>query len=163
MSSHHEDQPKLEEHRPIVPLYGGYYWFPTPGPGGVRWELLTCEDLGFASDDDHFELWLPVLARLATAWGKNASVLRRSLNSHYAGLPRGRLTRPDRYLILHGDDAPVPDWLTIVIRHFRLEGSPYQVLFDEHERRLPEDRRKVERALGISVGGPPRSRSGSKG
>jgi hypothetical protein len=26
-------------------------------------------------------------------------------------LPRGRVTHPDKvYLILHGDDSPIPDW-----------------------------------------------------
>ena len=61
------------------------------------------------------------------------------------------MTRPDRYLILHGDDAPVADWLTMVIRSFRLQGSRYRVLFDEHERRLPDDCRRVQGALGILI------------
>ena len=165
MSSDVEDQAIPEVHRPIGPLCGGYYWFPSPGPssGGVRWELLTCEDLGYASDDDHFELWLTVIDRLATTWGKKAPALRRSLKTNYCGLPRERLTRPDRYLVLHGDDAPIADWLIIVIRRFRLEGSPHQVLFDEHGRMLPGDSRTVERALKISVGESSRGRFGSKG
>jgi hypothetical protein len=35
MTANHEDQVIHEDYRPIAPLYGGYYWFPTPGPDGV--------------------------------------------------------------------------------------------------------------------------------
>ena len=57
-----------------------------------------------------------MIDRLAVTWGKNATALRRYLKDHYTALPKGRVTRPDRYLILHGDDAPVADWLTVVIQ-----------------------------------------------
>ena len=50
MTSSHEDRAIRKDHRSIAPVYGGYYWYPTPGPDGVQWSLLTCEDLGFASD-----------------------------------------------------------------------------------------------------------------
>ena len=73
MSSVHEDQTILEAHSPNAPFHGGYYWFPAPAPDGVQWSLLTCEDLGFASDQGHPDLWPAVIDRLATAWGKNAT------------------------------------------------------------------------------------------
>jgi hypothetical protein len=154
MSSDDEDQAIPEVHRPIGPLCGGYYWFPTPGPEGVRWSLLTCEDLGFASDQGHPDLWPAVIDRLAVTWGKNATALRRHLKDYYSALPRGRVTRPDRYLILHGDDASVADWLTVVIRSFRLQRVRYRVVFDEHERRLPDDCRRLQGALGILIPAP---------
>ena len=154
MTSSNQDRAIREDARSAAPVHGGYYWFPTPGSGGVGWSLLTCEDLGFASDQGHPDLWPAVIDRLAVAWGKNATALRRHLKDHYTALPRGRVTRPDRYLILHGDDAPVADWLTVVIRSFLLQRVRYRVVFDEHERRLPDDRRRVERALGILIQAP---------
>ena len=104
-------------------MYGGYYWYPAPGPDGVQWSLLTCEDLGFASDQGHPDLWPAVIDRLAITWGKNATALRRHLKDYYRRTPTGPCHQAGRYLILHGDDAPVADWLTIVIRRFRLERS----------------------------------------
>ena len=157
MSSVHEDRAILEAHSPNAPVSRRVLLVPNPRTRRVRWSLLTCEDLGFASDQGHPDLWPAVIDRLAAAWGKNATALRRYLKDQYTGLPRGRVTRPGRYLILHGDDTPTADWLTMVIRRFRLEGSRYRVLFDEHERRLPYDRRRVECAQGISFGESPKS------
>jgi len=154
MTSSHEDRAIRKDHRSIAPVYGGYYWYPTPGPDGVQWSLLTCEDLGFASDQGHPDLWPAVIDRLAVTWGKNATALRRHLKDYYSALPRGRVTRPDRYLILHGDDSPVADWLTVVIRSFRLQRVRYRVVFDEHERRLPDDCRRLQGALGILIPAP---------
>jgi hypothetical protein len=161
MIASQEDREIRGGDRSNAPSHGGYYWFPTPVPEGVRWSLLTCDDLGLAPDEGHPDLWPAVIDRLAIAWGRRADALRRDLGGHYTGLPRGRVTRPGRYLILHGDDAPVADGLTVVIRRFRLERARHRAVFDEHERTLPEDRRRVEVALGISIPASPGRRSHS--
>jgi hypothetical protein len=50
------------------------------------------------------------------------------------------VTRPGgRSLILHGNDTPVPDWEDQVIPAFRLDRRELRVLFDEHERLLPDE------------------------
>ena len=88
--------------------------------------------------------------RLAAAWGRDAGTLRRRLIDRYTGLPRGRVTRPGRtVLVLHGDDAPVADWREKLIQRYRLGGRPHRFLFDEHERMLPGDPQRVEEALGF--------------
>ena len=55
-------------------------------------------------------------------------------------------------MIFHGKDAPVLDWVPIVVRKFDLDRRSVRVLFDEHERMLPEDRSRVNEALGLKVG-----------
>jgi hypothetical protein len=78
--------------------------------------------------------------------------MRRRLGKHCYGLPRGRVTRPEKnvYLILHGDDSPIPDWTEAVVRDFHLQGRRVRPLFDEHEQRLPGDVRALARVLGPS-------------
>lgn len=132
---------------------GGFYWLPTPTGVGTAWAVLTCHDLGHGPDVGHVDLWPAVVDRLAVACGRDAVTLRRRLIDRYTGLPRGRVTRPGRVcLILHGDDAPVPDWRERLIGGFRLGGRPHRFLFDEHERMLPGDPELVEVALGIRLG-----------
>ena len=90
--------------------------------------------------------------RLASAWHKDAAVLRRLLRNCEYGLPRGRVTRPGkRFLILHGEDSPCTDWLERVVLAFRLDRRSVRVLFDEHERTMAEDRRRVLEVLGVSA------------
>ena len=75
---------------------------------------------------------------LAAAWGKDAQVLKRRLALSYTGLPRGRVTRPDKtFLVLHGKDSPVQGWEEMVIASFRLSGRKVKFIFDEHETQLP--------------------------
>ncbi len=132
------------------PLIGGYYWFPSPAGGGPTWAVLTCHDLGSDAEVGHVDLWPAVVDHLEAAWGRDAGGLRRRLSGRYSGLPRGRVTRPGRtVLILHGDDAPVADWREKLIEGFRLGGRSHRFLFDEHERMLPGDPVRVEEALGI--------------
>jgi hypothetical protein len=121
--------------------------------------VLTCEDLGFAPDDGHTDLWPAVIDHLAVTWGKNITALRRHLDGHYTGLPRGRVTRLGRCLIMHGEDAPVADWLPMVVRSFRLERVRHRAVYDEHERRLPDDRRRLHAVLGTSIPAPTGGRS----
>ncbi|WP_165248024.1 hypothetical protein [Paludisphaera soli] len=131
-------------------LVGGYYWFPTPTGCGTTWTVLTCHDLGFDPEVGHVDLWPTLVDRLAAAWGQDAGTLRRRLIDRYTGLPRGRVTRPGRtVLILHGDDAPVADWREELIEAYRLGGRAHRFLFDEHERKLSGDPERIEGALGF--------------
>ncbi len=133
-------------------LTGGYYWLPTPGDDSPAWNVVTCHELGFDAEAGHVEFWDAVIERLATAWGKDVKVLRGLLRNCSYGLPRGRVTRPGRrFLVLHGDDWPRPDGLERVMVAFGLDRRLVRALFDEHERTLEEDRRRLARALGISV------------
>ena len=134
-------------------LTGGYYWFPIPGDGLLSWEVLSCHELGHDAEVGHIDLWPSVIDRLAEEWRKDARFLRRELRDCYAGLPRGRVTRPeDRSLVLHGKDAPVSDWLARVIRRFDLDRRSVRVLYDEHERMLPADLRLMAEVLGLQPG-----------
>jgi hypothetical protein len=56
-----------------------------------------------------------------------------------------------RYLIIHGEDAPVPNWKTRIKACFRLKGVGVSALSDVREQGLDEDRRAVEDALGVSL------------
>ena len=142
------DQPAAA--RSPGPLTGGYYWLPTPSGGSVAWGMLTCHDLGFDPDEGHFEMWASVIDRLASAWGRDRRRLRRLLSRHCYGLPRGRVTRPDRRsLVLHGHDAPVADWLGRVIERFGLDRRSLRLLHDEHERTFTQDRRVVFAEFGL--------------
>ena len=139
--------------RQIRPLDGGYYWVPYPDCDSVTWGVLTCHDLGFNAYAGHSDLWLGVIDRLAKAWNKDASALRRVLRNHFYGLPRGRVThRNRRALIHHGRDAPRADWLKRVIQCFDLNRRSVKPMYDEHETTCAEDRRKVSEALGITTG-----------
>ncbi|AMV40191.1 hypothetical protein [Planctomyces sp. SH-PL62] len=135
------------------PLIGGYYWFPSPAGGVMSWAVVTCHDLGFDAEVGHVDLWPAVLDRLAMTWGRDAGGLRRRLIDRYTGLPRGRVTRPGKsILVLHGDDAPVSDWRERLAERYRLGGRAHRFLYDEHERRLPGDPEWVEEALGVRHG-----------
>jgi hypothetical protein len=96
-----------------------------------------------------------VIDRLAAAWGRYPVQLRRRLAKRCYGLPRGRVTRPGRlYLLLHGADAPVANWLGRVVRRFRLDRHSLKLLSDEHEQTFTGDRRAVNDEFGLSVGCP---------
>jgi hypothetical protein len=130
------------------PLLGGYYWFPTSTMDGLSWDVLTCHDLAFDAEVGHVDMWPTVVDRLAAAWGRAACGFRRQLIGRYTGLPRGRITRPGRtVLILHGDDAPAADWREKLIEGYGLGARSHRFLFDEHERMLPGDPEQVEESL----------------
>ncbi len=139
-------------------LVGAFYWVPAREPAGrISWRLLTCHDLGGWDGISHRELWPSVLAHLAASWEKNPVVLRRRLSDHYYALPRGRVTHPrGQYLILHGNDAPLPGpaWKRIIIDRFRLSGETLGTPHDDHERTLSEDILAFEEALGIDLNLP---------
>ena len=103
-------------------LTGGYYWFPIPGDGLLSWEVLSCHELGHDAEVGHIDLWPSVIDRVAEVWRKHT---------------------------LHGKDAPFSDWLARVIRRFDLDRRSVRVVYDEHERMLPSDRRLVEGTPGL--------------
>ena len=103
-------------------LIGGYCWFPIPGDGLLSWEVLSCHELGHDAEVGHIDLWPSVIDRVAEVWRKHT---------------------------LHGKDAPVSDWLARVIRRFDLDRRSVRVVYDEHERMLPLDRRLVVGTLGL--------------
>jgi hypothetical protein len=131
-------------------LTGGYYWFPTPEAGGISWSVVTCRDLRCSPDAGHdADLWPKLIIRLAATWGKDAQALKRRLDLSYTGLPRGRVTRPDKtFLVLHGKNSPVKIWGELVIEGFRLSGRNVKFLFDFHETQLPGHLQAVESSLG---------------
>ena len=134
-------------------MTGGYYWFPAPDTDSVIWQVLTCHELGCDADVGHVDLWTLVLDRLARTWRRDRRVLTKYLKNNYTGLPRGRVTEVrNRFLIFHGKDAPVTDWVPKVIRKFDLDHRKVKVTFDEHERMLAEDRSKVTETLGLGTG-----------
>jgi hypothetical protein len=131
------------------PLAGGYYWIPSPRLRSFDWDLLSCHDLACDEDQSHYDIWPKVLSHLAELWGRDPKVLRRHLIKHCYGLPRGRVTHPEKtFLLLHGDDSPVSDWKPRVIRRFDLQGQRIRTLFDEHEQTLPGDLKAVQRVFG---------------
>lgn len=135
------------------PSSGGYYWFPRRELGVLSWKVLTCHDLGCGAEVGHIDLWSSVIDRLADLWRRDRRVLARHLKNHYTGLPRGRVTEPNgRFLVCHGNDAPVGNWKTRVRRAFGLDACPLKAIFDEHEHTLEDDRRIVEETLGIAIG-----------
>jgi hypothetical protein len=135
---------------PPHPRIGAYYWLPIPPIRSLGWRVLTCHDLGFDEDHGHPKIWPAVIPHLAVIWGRDPRAMRRRLGKHCYGLPRGRVTRPEKkaYLILHGDDSPIDDWTDAVIRSFNLRGRSVKPLFDEHEQRLPVDVRALAPVLG---------------
>ena len=131
-------------------MTGGYYWFPTPADDEITWLVVTCRDLACEPDAGHdAELWPKLIVRLAQTWGKDPKVLKCRLELSYTGLPRGRVTRPDKtYLILHGNDSPAQIWEAMVIEAFRLSGRKVRSLFDEHETQIAGHRQAVKKLLG---------------
>ena len=95
----------------------------------------------FGEDDDqsHFEIWPRVITHLSEIWERDPKAMKRHLEKHCYGLPRGRVTLPvSVYLILHGDDSPIPDWKEPVMQKFNILRHRVKPLFDEHERTLRE-------------------------
>jgi hypothetical protein len=131
-------------------MTGGYYWSPSPVNDGITWSVVTCRDLGCGPDAGHdADLWPKLIVRLAATWGKDPKALKRRLALSYTGLPRGRVTRPDKtYLILHGNDALIPAWEELVLEAFGLSGRNVKFLFDEHETQISGHPQVVESSLG---------------
>jgi hypothetical protein len=145
------DLPTSDKSQGTKPYQGGYYWLPTPSPDGITWSVVTCRDLGCGADAGHdADLWPRLMVPLAATWGKDAQILKRSLALSYTGLPRGRVTRPDKtFLVLHGEDSPVHMWQELVTEGFCLTKRKLKFLFDQHETMIPGHPRAVEASLGL--------------
>ena len=133
-------------------LTGGYFWFTAPRDGQVEWSVLTCHDLGFDATESHSDMWPSVIERLACAWGREVAPLRKRLELCCYGLPRGRITQPGgRFLLLHGEDAPIADWRAPVLTRFRLAHRSVRLLNDEHEETSIQHRTTVFGEFGLPV------------
>jgi hypothetical protein len=136
---------------PPPPRTGAFYWVPVPPVQSLTWQVLACHHLGFDGDTGHTKVWPAIIPHLAAIWGRDPRAMKRRLALHCYGLPRGRVTRlKNVYLLYHGDDSPIPapDWTTMVVDAFGLQGRRIKPLFDEHEQRLPDDVRALARVLG---------------
>ena len=136
---------------------GGYYWLPAPDAGGITWSVVTCRDLRCGPDAGHdADLWPRLIERLAAAWGKAPQELKRRLGQSYTGLPRGRVTRPGKeFLILHGNDSPVPGWQKVVTEGFRPGRTQAQISLRparDHDPRTPPGRRVFARMPTLEPG-----------
>jgi hypothetical protein len=141
----------LRRSDPSRSVTGPFYWFPSPGQDSPCWGLLAGHDFGLDPDTGHVELWRHVLTRLAAAWGKEATFVKR-LALAYTGLPRGRVTKPGRvYLVLHGNDAPTTGLEGRIRLHFDLGRQQVKLLYDEHETMISGHPKAVETLLGCSL------------
>ncbi len=130
-----------------------FYWLPEPTQlGQLSWVRLSCHELGVWDGISHREFWPFVLEHLAQVWGKDIEVFKRRLGDHYYALPQGRVTKPKgKYLILHGNDAPVPGSQGIIVDRFHLHGLQVRMPWDEHEQTLRDDVLALEEELGIDL------------
>lgn len=140
-----------------VPQSGAYWWLPTPDGG---WELEVFYDSEYRGNTMHDIMWRKyVLDRLAILWNKDPQKLRRQIGDNYAGLPRGRVGKAmGKFVVSHGDDAPIKNGLKKVLAAFNLSGlartdpKKVQTAADEHETMLAGDPDAVQRALGVKLG-----------
>jgi hypothetical protein len=132
------------------PKTGPYYWFPSPSDGSLSWSVLAAHDFELDADTGHDELWPFVLEHLAVAWGKDPAFLKRRLSLFYTGLPRGRVTKPEKlYLILHGNDAPIPSWEELVTESFHLSKGKIKTFLDEHETQIQGHSEAFNKILNV--------------
>jgi hypothetical protein len=145
------DLPISDQSQGTKPYRGGYYWLPTPSPDGITWSVVSCRDLDCGTDAGHdADLWPRLMVPLAVAWGTDSQILKKRLALSYTGLPRGRVTRPDKtFLVLHGQDSPAAGWEEMVIESFRLSGRKVKFVYDEHETQLPGHHRTLAASLGL--------------
>jgi hypothetical protein len=100
-------------------------------------------------------MWPSAIDHLARAWGHEPGPLRDRLETSSYGLPRGRINRTDgRFLLLHGDDAPVADWLGRVVERFGLDGRAVKPRHSEHHETDARHRRAVNAEFGLSIRKP---------
>ena len=57
-------------------MTGGCYCLAALGHPTICWDVVTCQQLGFDAEVGHVEMWTAMTDRLASAWHKNASILR---------------------------------------------------------------------------------------
>jgi hypothetical protein len=147
LDSPHHSGPKQEG-----PLTGAYFWVPRPKKDCIAWDLVACHDLEAWEAISHREFWPLILEVLVKNWNQDLRFLVHRLHDHHAGLPRGRITHPKSgYLVIHGDDAPLVNWLELVKVRFRLKAVEVSAEYTEHEEMLAQDLRAVQEVLGNSL------------
>jgi hypothetical protein len=116
-------------------MLGPYYWVPTSN----GWDLdVFPEDL--YPDLMHDQVWRrSVVPKLAEEWSLSPDKILAVKKIPYS-VPRGRVSKEydgPHYYLSHGDDSPVPDGLSKVIREMNLSGvrsaDRLKIEFDSHE------------------------------
>lgn len=138
----------MESHKPQT---GIYWWAPVKN----GWRLATFADDEFGGKELlHQDIWYKYCAEILDIRSEVAKVPK-PLRYAYSGLPRGRVNkRPSdgRWLILHGDDAPVDDAIKLIAFKFNLPAGKYIELFDDHETILPDDLQTIQSYTGKKLG-----------
>ena len=136
-----------------VPQSGAYWWVPKPDGS---WELDVYYDSDFKDNTMHDKMWRYVVDKLAVYWEKDQEKLLRRLKDNYTGLPRGRVGRAGKWVVSHGDDAPVPNGIGKVLSAFNLisleKAGKVMVAPDVHESMMVGDPEAVQKALGKDLG-----------
>lgn len=154
----------LKEDDTTEPQTGIFFWTPVIDGDKVTWRLETFFDSQFPAGGtkelDHATIW----SKWAnTILGKNESDAPPSIAHKYSGLPRGRVTfhitrkfgsRLKEYLVLHGNDAPLPAAKAnkLIASEFKLLEACWKYTFDDHERMLRDDVVAIQRYLGRDLG-----------
>jgi len=142
------------------PQTGLFFWVPRQN----GWRIETFFDSQFPASSgvelDHATIW----SKWAnTLLGKDDSDAPVKIAQHYSGLPRGRVTKTvmrkfpggpkeRKYLILHGNDAPIKNAKKLIASRFYLPDGTWKYVFDDHERMARDDVLIIQRYLGRDLG-----------
>ena len=142
------------------PQTGIYFWIPV----AKGWRLEVFFDSQFPSrpgfDLDHSTIWRKWASTMLRTDDPDAT---KEISHNYSGLPRGRVTffkarrRPGgpmvkKYLVLHGNDAPMKNAGKLIAGRFNLPDGLWVWEYDDHERMTADDVRAVQRYLGRDLG-----------
>ena len=136
------------------PQQGIFWWAPRFNEDkSIRWVLIEFFESEYGYGIDHQSIWEKWAA---TILGVADTKLSPILLDAYCCIPRGRVSKElrstGRYLVLHGNDAPVKNAVRSVASRFNLPQNNYCGLFDDHERTIREHVRTIERFFGRSLG-----------
>jgi hypothetical protein len=133
-------------------LTGAYFWVPRPKSDCIACDLVTCHDLEAWEAISHREFRPLILEVLAKNWTQDLRTMTHQLYDHYTGLPHGRIAhRKPGSLVIHGDDAPMANWLELVKGRFRLSAVSTFSEYTEREQMLAKDLKAVQEPLGNSL------------
>ena len=135
------------------PGKGPYYWVPYPDG---HWQLWSVRVDREDEIPEHVECWKRVVAEIiATAWDKPDLV--KQISRLPYSVPRGRVSYFDNlYFLNHGNDAPVADWKSQILRAFGLTSlaaarpDRLKIYHDGHEHMFPVEQLKLYRLLEMS-------------
>ena len=125
------------------PQTGIYWWVPRSAQQNTTWRLVSFFDDEYGTCY-HKEIWEKYAA---TILGVDDIEVPQEVRDAYHCLPRGRVNVVKskinvglaRYIILHGNDAPIEDVVGAVISRFRLSMTNTTISFDSHEVMLDDD------------------------